>query len=113
MVDILLDNSAVHSGSRSVLVDAVAHGDELRLQVSDDGCGIPPELSASVLDWGTRGASSTGRGIGLSVAGRLVTDMGGRLDVHSDGQSGTTVAVTLPLADSATRASTIRDRRVG
>ena len=113
VVDILLDNSAVHSGSRSVLVDAVANGDEVRLQVSDDGCGIPPELSASVLDWGTRGASSTGHGIGLSVAGRLVTDMGGRLDVHSDGQTGTTVAVTLPLADSATRASTILDRRVG
>lgn len=113
VVDILLDNSAVHSGSRSVLVDAVAHGGEVRLQVSDDGCGIPAELSASVLDWGTRGASSTGHGIGLTVAGRLVTDMGGRLDVHSDGHTGTTVAVTLPLADSVTRASTILDRRVG
>ena len=113
VVDILLDNSAVHSGSRSVLVDAVAHGDQVRLQVSDDGCGIPAELSASLLDWGTRGANSNGRGIGLNVAGRLVTDMGGRLHVHSDGQTGTTVAVTLPLVETAPRADTILDRRVG
>ena len=115
VVDILLDNSAVHSGSASVHVDVVTHRDVVRLRVSDDGCGIPPELSTSVLDWGTRGASSNGHGIGLCVAGRLVSEMGGRLDVHSDGTTGTTVAVTLPRVDTAEapRASTILDRRIG
>ena len=115
VVDILLDNSAVHSGSASVLVDAVAHGDVVWLRVSDDGCGIPPELSQSVLDWGTRGTRSNGHGIGLCVARRLVAEMGGRLDVHSDGRRGTTVAVTLPLVDApgAPLAGTILDRRIG
>ena len=64
--------------------------------------GSRPSSPTSVLDWGTRGSSSTGHGIGLCVAGRLVSEMGGRLDVHSDGTTGTTVAVTLPRVDTPT-----------
>jgi signal transduction histidine kinase len=59
-----------------------------------------------VLEWGDRGIASSGRGIGLAVASRLVAEMGGRLEVCSDGHSGTTVRVVLPTARLGSRPPT-------
>ena len=41
VVDVLLDNAAVHSGSPTVEVESVVVGNEVQVSVTDSGRGIP------------------------------------------------------------------------
>jgi signal transduction histidine kinase len=99
VLDLLLDNAARHTQSPILAVTVARRGDEVDVTVVDQGAGISPEVADSVLEWGAHGASSTGQGIGLNVAHRLVTGMGGRLRIDSSPGSGTRVAITLPVAE--------------
>jgi signal transduction histidine kinase len=97
-VNILLENAAKHAeGSDSHL--GVAHdGDEVLISVSDSGPGIPSQLHHEIFDWGVRGDASSGQGIGLYVARRLVSEQGGSLTVTTPPGSGTTFTIRLPAA---------------
>ena len=99
VLDLLLDNSARHSRSPITAVTVTRRGDEVDVSVVDQGEGISPEIADSVLEWGAHGASSSGQGIGLNVAHRLVTGMGGRLRIDSCPGAGTHVTITLPVAE--------------
>ena len=99
VLDLLLDNAARHAHSPSLALTVDRRGDEIDLTVVDEGVGIPPEIAGSVLEWGSHGPASTGQGIGLHVAQRLVTGMDGRLQIDSRAGSGTRVTITLPAAE--------------
>lgn len=77
----------------------------LRIEVSDTGCGIAPEMLARLftpfdrLDAEQRGIEGTG--IGLVLSRRLVQAMSGALTVESAPGEGATFAIELPLADTA------------
>jgi two-component system sensor histidine kinase BaeS len=50
--------------------------------------------------WRARSSQSVaGSGIGLAIVRELVMAHGGTVDVQSDGHSGTTFTLRLPLAD--------------
>lgn len=71
------------------------------LEVADTGPGIAPDDLPRVFDrfWRGPGAAPvTGSGIGLAVVQALVVGQGGTVAAESDGRSGTTMRVTLPLA---------------
>ena len=101
VLDLLLDNAARHAQTPVLAVTVDRRGGQVEVAVVDQGPGIPPEIAASVLEWGTHGSASNGQGIGLNVAHRLVTGMGGRLRIESDGDVGTRVAVVLPVVEVA------------
>jgi len=102
VLDLLLDNAALHSGSPTFEVVVSRHEHDVLVSVVDHGRGIPPEIAETVLEWGTHGSQSSGQGIGLCVARRLVVAMGGRLVVTSNDRDGTRVTLTLPaVADLA------------
>ncbi len=101
VLDVLLDNADRHARSPILAVTVERRGSEVDVAVEDQGPGIPPEIAASVLEWGTHGAASNGQGIGLNVAQRLVTGMGGHLRIESVGYQGTRVVVTLPAVEVA------------
>jgi len=74
---------------------------EVRLEVSDDGPGIPPELLPEVFDRFTRADSSRSRaagstGLGLSIVASVVEAHDGRVEVTSRPGS-TTFTVHLPV----------------
>ncbi len=74
--------------------------------VRDTGIGIAPEKLASIFDAFSQADSSTtrkygGTGLGLTITQRLVTLMGGSLQVHSRPGQGTTFVVELPLGLAA------------
>lgn len=72
------------------------------LVVADSGPGIVPEDLPHVLErfWRGPGQDATsGSGLGLAVVHSLVRAQQGEVAVDSDGRSGTTVTVLLPLAD--------------
>jgi PAS domain S-box-containing protein len=70
------------------------------VEVSDTGCGIPADRLDRIFDafYTTKPA---GTGLGLSISRDIVSRMGGRIDVESVVDEGTTVTVWL----STTRAS--------
>ncbi len=70
--------------------------------VADTGPGIAPADLPRVFDrmWrGRTGQAVAGSGIGLAIVHELVMAHGGTVDVASDGRSGTTFTVRLPLVD--------------
>ncbi|HWQ79960.1 MAG TPA: HAMP domain-containing sensor histidine kinase [Anaerovoracaceae bacterium] len=65
--------------------------------IADSGCGIAPEELPMVKEKFYKGKSSRSKnGIGLSICEEIVTLMGGRLEISSEVNVGTTVVVTLP-----------------
>ena len=106
----LLDNASRHSpAGGTVRVVGSRDGDCYRLEVQDEGPGIPPEDRDGVFErFGTLGASDHGGGTGLGLAiARWVTDLHGgqiRFVDPEPGNGGATVRVELPL-DPADRPS--------
>jgi signal transduction histidine kinase len=65
-----------------------------RIEVADDGSGIPAELLPRIFE--PRFSTTTsGSGLGLAIVRRLVEGWGGRIDVASELGRGTTVVVSL------------------
>jgi signal transduction histidine kinase len=89
----LLSNAIRHTpqgGSVKTTVDGST------ITVSDNGEGIAPELRARVFDRFAKGTSSTGSGLGLSIARDIVVAHGGTIEIDSTAGTGTAVKVTLP-----------------
>ncbi|MDB5826547.1 MAG: sensor hybrid histidine kinase, partial [Variovorax sp.] len=88
---------------QSLLQGDIGPGAWLRLEVSDTGCGIAPEVLQRMFDpFFTTKEVGEGTGLGLSVVHGIVADLGGAIDVVSDNGHdtgrGTCVALWLPLA---------------
>jgi two-component system heavy metal sensor histidine kinase CusS len=95
-------------------VRAACEGEELRVTVTDTGCGIEPEHLPHVFDRFYRidPSRSAGRGrlgLGLAIVRSCVTLHGGSVAIASEVGRGTTVTLRMPLhartAEPATRAS--------
>ncbi|MBO3100857.1 sensor histidine kinase [Cellulomonas fengjieae] len=100
----LLSNARLHTPPGTTVTIGVHRcGDQVVVQVADDGPGIPPTLRDSLFQRFTRGDASrnsaTGStGLGLAIAHAVVTAHGGTITVASD--PGTTFTVTLPATAS-------------
>lgn len=77
------------------------------LIVQDDGNGISEEELKKVRQPYERGTTESphgdkGSGLGLSIAGRLVQELHGKLEISSEKGKGTMVCITLPIARTHT-----------
>ena len=77
-------------------------GERARIEISDTGIGVSPELRATLFQPFTQADSSTtrrfgGSGLGLSICRELATLMGGDVGLDSDGRTGSCAWVELPL----------------
>jgi two-component system NtrC family sensor kinase len=73
-------------------------GDEMLIEVSDDGPGIPAEHLDKVFDpFFTTKDVGEGTGLGLSITHNIVTAHGGRIEVHSEFGHGACFRIYLPL----------------
>ena len=78
-----LTNVIRHAGAEKVVIELDCADEELRLSVSDDGVGLPPDYEA--------------KGHGFRNMRADAQRMGGTLEVHSDGDGGgTIVACVVP-----------------
>lgn len=73
----------------------------LQIKVSDTGLGIPREALPRIFERFYRvhrpGKEIKGTGLGLAIVSRIVTGHGGRIDVESEPNKGTTFTVSLPI----------------
>ena len=96
-IRVLTERVSVGSGSNGSGTKNLPEGDYLRLEVSDTGFGMTPEIQAKIFDpfFTTK---FTGRGMGLAVVQRVVRQLGGAVHVVSSVGHGTSVQITLPCA---------------
>jgi len=97
----LLNNAREALGSRGAIrVETGPASDRpgwVRLAVTDDGPGIPPDVKAKIfVPFFT--TKEGGTGLGLPISYRIVRDHGGVLDVSSELGAGSTFAILLPGA---------------
>jgi len=90
----LLEN-ARNADAKRVTVQIAASGRQL--VVADDGRGIPAEVLPRVFE-PTFSTTSSGAGLGLAIARRLVEGWGGVITLESDPGKGTRVTLTLQTA---------------
>ena len=81
-----------------------ADGGHACLEVEDSGIGIPERDLPRVFERfyrvdKARSRELGGTGLGLAIVKHLVAAHGGRLDIDSEVERGTTVRVTLPVAE--------------
>jgi PAS domain S-box-containing protein len=74
--------------------------DRAWLEVADSGEGIPDEIRDQLFEpFFTTKEPGKGSGLGLAVVHTIVTRLGGTIDVESHVGEGTTVRISLPLAE--------------
>ena len=96
----------------SVDVTAARHGDELRIEVRDNGLGIEPADQGRVFRRFVRthadhdnALGNEGLGLGLSIVSECVKALRGSIHVESTPGEGSVFVVTLPLGESGERTS--------
>ena len=98
-----------------VSVDVTHQEGELAIRISDTGMGIPEEALPRIFERFYRvkrpGKEIQGTGLGLAIVHRIVMMHGGRVEVESEIDQGTTFTVFLPVdaAFSPEEASTETD----
>ena len=85
-----------------VRIAASRVGDFVRIDVADNGLGIPLEDQPKIFDRFFRSSSSAhlalpGTGLGLSITKMIVEGHGGWITVASNPGEGTTITISLPL----------------
>ena len=85
----------------TVSVSAQRRAEEVVLRISDTGMGIPKEALPKIFNRFYRvrrpGKEIKGTGLGLAIVHKIVAGHGGRIDVESEVDKGTTFSVVLPL----------------
>lgn len=92
----LLHNAKLHAAGHPVRVSTGHRSGFVELRVHDDGPGIPPDLRPALFGRGALGPGSPGSGLGLHLAKRLMTDLGGDLVVETEPGPGTTFVALIP-----------------
>jgi signal transduction histidine kinase len=87
-----------HGGMVTLACDR--RDDAIVFTVTDEGPGIPPEMTDRVFDWfetHSHGSHHRGAGLGLSIVRSFVELHGGKVTLDSTVGRGTTVVCTFPL----------------
>ncbi|HET7624474.1 MAG TPA: histidine kinase [Verrucomicrobiae bacterium] len=82
-----ITNAAKHSGAKNIGVKMEFHEQQLRLTVSDDGCGFDP-----------RNPPSSEGGFGLMGMRERAAELKGELKIESSAEKGTKVVLTVRLS---------------
>ncbi|HJW57655.1 MAG TPA: ATP-binding protein [Burkholderiaceae bacterium] len=76
-----------------------AAGNEIRISVSDDGCGIAPNIQDRIFDpFFTTHDVGKGMGLGLTVSRDIVNAHGGRIEVDTAVGRGSIFTIWMPVA---------------
>jgi len=97
----LLTNAmdALDNNANEIHVSSTFNGNEIRVIVSDNGKGIPPDRLNRIFEpFFTTKAPGRGTGLGLSLCHRVIKQHGGHILVDSQINVGTKFTVILPVS---------------
>lgn len=104
----LIQNAVLAVGEKGGVVRiATRHcGNDIHIQVFDNGCGIKPEILCRIFDpfFTTRGVGQ-GAGLGLTVSRDIVAAHGGTIEANSEHGAGSTFTIRLPRVKEPARSS--------
>jgi PAS domain S-box-containing protein len=98
----LMSNAIKFTPAEGQITIRLRHmNDELILSVIDEGMGIPPEAMDRIFDRFYRvsrpGQTIKGTGLGLAIVQQIIQAHGGRIEVESEVNKGTTFVTYLPV----------------
>jgi len=100
LVNVLTNAVQSMKGQGSLELTTEAHDGHISVKIHDSGCGIPSAYLPKVFDaFFTTKAQGEGRGLGLTIARRIVGSLGGQIEIDSQEGKGSTVAITLPVRE--------------
>ncbi|HVJ40293.1 MAG TPA: HAMP domain-containing sensor histidine kinase [Dongiaceae bacterium] len=91
-----LAENAFQAGARQVCLAARQDDGHTRLEVRDDGPGLPPKALQNLFVPFRGSARAGGTGLGLAIARELLRGQGGDLTLQRNGSDGATFALDLP-----------------
>lgn len=102
----LLSNANRHTSGGLISIRAESLGNQVQVNVTDNGDGISPELLPHVFERFLHGEKG-GSGLGLSICKTIIEEFGGSIGIESEEGSYTHVWFTLPVKEE------IADESVG
>jgi signal transduction histidine kinase len=96
-----LARNAVEAGAHRLRCTAARGGGVVKIEISDDGPGLPPKARDNLFRPFFGSARPGGSGLGLAIARELMRAHGGELVLASSAASGTVFRLTLPTRTRA------------
>jgi len=104
VLNLLLNASATTPEGGEIILKAAGSERELRLEIDDQGSGIPPDIASILVDRDPGPAVRAGRGLGLWMVRRMIDELGGKVTIIEKPEGGTVVTLVLPVAREDRRA---------
>jgi signal transduction histidine kinase len=101
LVNLFTNASDASQAGDQVELIAMSDGDQLSLEILDQGNGIPEKEQELVFEpFYTTKPAGEGTGLGLAIAYKIILDHDGSIDIDSEPGVGTRVIIDLPLRKS-------------
>jgi two-component system, OmpR family, sensor histidine kinase ChvG len=101
----LLDNAMRYSPASANVVVAIRSNDDasqLGIAVTDSGPGVPKELESRIFErFFTTNPEAGGTGLGLSIVSSVARALGGRVELDSGSEKGTTFTLWIPRGQTS------------
>ena len=98
-MNVLVNAAHAIDGRGTITIRTRYRDGEVAISFTDTGRGIPAAVLPRIFDPGftTKGVG-VGSGLGLAICYRIVKEHGGRIEVTSEPEKGTTFTVILPVS---------------
>jgi len=97
-INIVRNSVQAARGRVRISVSTSVRDGTVEVVIADDGPGMTPEVQARLFE-PNFSTKTDGMGLGLTIVRKIVAGLGGEIAVRSTPGSGTTVTVSLPLAE--------------
>lgn len=96
----LIENSLKHSGGEKIKISVTGNESAARVDVEDDGKGVPEELRSDILEKGTINGDSGNTGIGMFIVSKIADSYDINLNVgESEEFGGARFTTFVPKSD--------------
>ncbi|UCE67085.1 MAG: hypothetical protein JSU85_03475 [Candidatus Zixiibacteriota bacterium] len=96
-LNLLINASQAVEDKGEITISTGFENSKIRIEIADDGLGIPPEKIGRIFDPGftTKGVG-VGTGLGLSICYQIIENHHGKIEVESEVGKGSKFTITLP-----------------
>lgn len=94
----LLTNAIKYSSGKKVFLEVTQQDEWVKIQVTDQGPGIPEEIRMSLFNEGDmKKVAAKGGGLGMQIVKKIVVELRGEIHAHNLPEGGARIEVRLPL----------------